>query len=129
MNLTYDVFTRMSMPELIDKGREVISQLGTTNWYVMMFPQWWSSTACGFPGIGGQAITEAMTVIVANKDFAYVCINGRHAYTLEMSIPDHRQLYDIILETREAPGLAYLLMTLESMNKAGQEDPVPEEAM
>ena len=49
---------------------------------VFMFPQGWSSTALGFGGIGGQAMTSAYTVIVSNlKDWA-VYFNGRLAYVI-----------------------------------------------
>ena len=52
---------------------------------IYMFPQIWSSTALGFGGIGGQAITEAMTYIV-DPDYnspLYVYFAGEFAYAVK----------------------------------------------
>lgn len=52
---------------------------------VAMFPQTWGSTSLGFGGIGGQAITEAYTVVV-DSDRAGACavyFGGRFAYLVE----------------------------------------------
>ncbi len=45
---------------------------------VVMFPQMWGSTALGYGGIGGQAITGAYTVIIRNSldDCAAVYFGG-----------------------------------------------------
>lgn len=47
-----------------------------------MFPQTWGSTALGFGGIGGQAITPAYTIIVHSHYTGKFCIyfGGRFAY-------------------------------------------------
>ena len=51
-----------------------------------MFPQMWNSTALGFGGLGGQAITSAYTTIIGSaiyrKEFA-VYFNGRFAYRVD----------------------------------------------
>lgn len=51
-----------------------------------MFPQMWSSTALGFGGFGGQAITTAYTTIIGSgiyrKEFV-VYFNGRFAYRVD----------------------------------------------
>lgn len=47
------------------------------------FPQTWGSTALGFDGIGGSAMTTAMTVVVVHRRNASVYFGGRHAYTVE----------------------------------------------
>ena len=48
---------------------------------VDMFSQVWGSTALGFGGIGGQAMTSAYTVIVRGPmGDAAVYFNGRFAY-------------------------------------------------
>lgn len=48
---------------------------------VYHFPQTWGSTALGFPGIGGQAITRAYTtVVIGPQGDACVYFNGRLAY-------------------------------------------------
>lgn len=40
---------------------------------VAMFPQTWGSTALGFGGVGGQAITTAYTIVLENG------LDGQHA--------------------------------------------------
>jgi hypothetical protein len=46
-----------------------------------MWPQTHNSTALGFPGIGGQALTQAMTVAVRGVDSAIrVYHGGKFAY-------------------------------------------------
>lgn len=49
-----------------------------------MFPQTWGSTALGFGGIGGQAITEAYTVVVHEDISNYVGVffGERLAYSI-----------------------------------------------
>jgi hypothetical protein len=47
-----------------------------------MFPQTWSSTALGFGGIGGQAITTAYTIVLECYSEHAVYFGGRHAYTV-----------------------------------------------
>jgi hypothetical protein len=50
-----------------------------------MFPQTWSSTALGFGGVGGQAITSAYTVIIESEHSLGFCVyfNGRFAYRIQ----------------------------------------------
>lgn len=47
-----------------------------------MFDQTWGSTALGFGGIGGQAMTTATTYVFVPKDLnrGYVYFGGRYAY-------------------------------------------------
>lgn len=49
---------------------------------VAMFPQSWSSTALGFGGLGGQAITPAYTVVVECHDEYAVYFGKRFAYLI-----------------------------------------------
>ena len=35
------------------------------------YPQWWSSTALGFGGIGGQALTQAYTTVIVDEKTKY----------------------------------------------------------
>ena len=48
-----------------------------------MFAQTWSSTALGFGGIGGQAITTDYVIIIECQGEYAVYFGGRHAYTLD----------------------------------------------
>jgi hypothetical protein len=50
---------------------------------VVMFPQMWGSTALGFGGLGGQAITTAYTVVISHGRTHVVYFNGRFAYKVE----------------------------------------------
>lgn len=50
-----------------------------------MFPQMWGSTALGFGGIGGQAITTAYTVVLASDIQGQYCVyfGGQLAYRID----------------------------------------------
>lgn len=48
------------------------------DWYA--FPQMWGSTALGFGGIGGQAMTTAQTVVIGYGNRYEVYFGGRFAY-------------------------------------------------
>ncbi len=47
---------------------------------VYAWPQTWSSTALGFGGMGGQALTVAPTTVVVHENTAFVYFAGRPAY-------------------------------------------------
>lgn len=48
-----------------------------------MFPQLWGSTALGFPGMGGSAMTPAYTIVISCQHLWYVFFDGRFAYTVK----------------------------------------------
>ena len=52
---------------------------------IQMFEQIWGSTALGFGGMGGQAMTSAMTYVVFQDSDgpAYVYFGGRLAYKVD----------------------------------------------
>lgn len=50
---------------------------------VHMFPQTWGSTALGFGGIGGAAMTTGDVVVVFSGTSASVYFAGQHAYSLK----------------------------------------------
>jgi hypothetical protein len=53
---------------------------------VIMFPQTWGSTALGYGGMGGAAVTEAYTVVVCKGDLYCVYFGeGECAYTIKYS--------------------------------------------
>lgn len=63
---------------------------------VCMFPQVWGSTALGYGGVGGAAMTTAYTVVVS--DHNHVCVyfgSGRLAYMLDLNkcTPEGRAQY------------------------------------
>lgn len=51
-----------------------------------MFPQMWGSTALGFGGAGGQAMTTAYTIVIGcNHNYHYcVYFGGSFAYKLDL---------------------------------------------
>lgn len=52
-------------------------------WDVVHFSQTWGSTALGFGGIGGQAMTSALTSVIFRNDGKIdVLFGGRKAYTV-----------------------------------------------
>lgn len=56
-----------------------------------MFPQTWGSTALGFGGIGGQAITNAYTIIVECEHTGYRAVyfgGGKLAYLVPSMASD-----------------------------------------
>jgi hypothetical protein len=70
-----------------------------------MFPQTWSSTALGFGGVGGQAMTPAYTVIIESDYCLGFCVyfNGRFAYRIEKP-NDHFFGDNIHQQKREVAG-------------------------
>lgn len=50
---------------------------------VVDFDQTWSSTALGFGGVGGSAMTKARTYIIIDDNHAYVYFSGHYAYTVD----------------------------------------------
>ena len=62
-------------------------RLMTDELEVVMFPQTWGSTATGYGGLGGSAMTSVYTVIVSYNHY-YYCVYfgcGRLAYKLDRS--------------------------------------------
>lgn len=61
-----------------------------------MFPQLWGSTALGFGGMGGAAMTPAYTVVVTGPgNQLAVYWAGRHAYTIDLSRMTEQQRKDL----------------------------------
>lgn len=60
-----------------------------------MFPQTWGSTALGFGGIGGQAVTSAYVIVIESQlGYGYcVYFGGRFAYRIEQ--PNEQFFLDI----------------------------------
>ncbi len=60
------------------KGRPTISDIE-----VIHFPQTWCSTALGFGGMGGAAMTTAYTTVILCRKNAAVFFAGRHCYSVD----------------------------------------------
>ena len=60
-----------------------------------MFDQTWSSTALGFGGIGGQAITNAYTIVLRSNILGEYCVyfSGRFAYNIKR--PNEKFFQDV----------------------------------
>lgn len=54
-----------------------------TDIQIIHFPQTWGSTALGFGGIGGAAMTTAYTTVVICRNHAAVFFDGKHCYSVD----------------------------------------------
>ena len=63
--------------------RATLMEIDPNQLEVYHFPQMWGSTALGFGGIGGQAMTTAYTTVITYGIEAVVYFNGRLAYRIE----------------------------------------------
>jgi len=52
---------------------------------ISCFIQMWGSTACGWGGMGGAAMTESYTVAIHNKDYGIIAVfyRGEFAYAIK----------------------------------------------
>ena len=71
-----------------DRDARVVKKTRHTEYNITvkaMFPQVWSSTAMGFGGIGGQAITSAYVCVIESNLMGQhaVYFGGRLAYVIE----------------------------------------------
>ncbi len=73
---------------------------------VLLFPQTWPSTAIGFGGIAGQALTEAYTVVVTNDadGCSAVYSGGRLAYLVPAAAAE-REAFDGYLKGWSMPSV------------------------
>ncbi len=89
-----------SVPTVIDIARQLMtisedlrkrrSHENTTDYdkgYLYDFDQMWGSTALGFPGVGGSAMTWARTYVFIpyGEHRAFVYFNGEYAYTCSIN--------------------------------------------
>jgi hypothetical protein len=72
------------LPPILAKwqDKEYNHRPSTRDVKVVSFPQVWGSTALGFGGMGGAAMTEAIVVIVSRPNVSCVYFGGRLAYTI-----------------------------------------------
>ena len=87
----------LNMQIILEDAAEKLGSHHPENLYWYAFPQTWSSTALGFGGIGGCAMTCAETVVVMTHNgpvgSAAVFFGGRFAYTVkEVGEGFHRAL-------------------------------------
>jgi hypothetical protein len=63
-----------------------------------MFVQGWGSTALGFGGIGGQAMTDAYTIIIGCELNCILCVyfGGEFAYNLDLTKCDIQKINEDI---------------------------------
>jgi len=72
---------------------------------VVMFPEQWSSTALGYGGIGGAAMTPAYTVVVMCRRNQEACIYwGCDRLGLKLDLQEPKDIKDLeyILENRSS---------------------------
>lgn len=91
----------------VNTGKKVSKRPTESECNITMFTQVWGSTALGFGGVGGQAITSAYTVVIGGPcgDFC-VYFAGRFAYRIER--PNARFLNDISICSLQSVGRHHL---------------------
>jgi hypothetical protein len=64
-----------------------------------MFPQTWGSTALGFGGIGGAAMTTAYTIVISSDLNGQYCVyfGGQFAYRIDKP---NKQFFEDMYSTR-----------------------------
>lgn len=77
------------IPLRIDYSKEdPLYRFNINDFSVYIFEQTWGSTALGFSGMGGQAITTANTIVlipINNNQDCFVYFAGRFAYSVPYS--------------------------------------------
>lgn len=83
------IYTALADPNVLPDIEHTIRQQttkGRPSLYdidVIQFPQRWGSTALGFSGMGGAAMTKAYTTVIISRDNAAVFFAGRHCYSVD----------------------------------------------
>lgn len=95
----YDYENGIRSPEAT---REVRRRPSARDVEIYSFTQTWGSTALGFGGIGGQAMTAAQTTIVTDLQTYCVYFGGRLAYKIES--PNTKLIEDIMQHNVAAVG-------------------------
>lgn len=89
-----DIAYQWQSPQERRDGKEAITKYRrprVEDISVIHFPQMWGSTALGFGGIGGQAMTSAYTTVIIDAiGNGAVFFNGTHAYTIK----DYNEKFD-----------------------------------
>ncbi|MNR71312.1 hypothetical protein D3C71_19270 [compost metagenome] len=86
-------FARLQAAGQLPPARQRVRRPSEEEVEVVMFPQTWGSTALGYGGIGGAAITSAYTVVVLSQELACVYFGGDHlAYTVPLGKLSDEQL-------------------------------------
>lgn len=66
------------------KVNDFMSKIKSSVCDIFVFTETWGSTALGFGGIGGSAMTTTWTHVVSTSDGKYhIFFDGRHAYSVE----------------------------------------------
>lgn len=88
-SLAAALYTALADPNVLPDIERTIRQQthkGRPSLYdidIFHFPQTWGSTALGFGGIGGAAMTKAYTTVIVCRENAAVFFAGRHCYSVE----------------------------------------------
>ena len=66
------------------KVNDFMSRIESSVYDIFVFTQTWGSTALGFGGIGGAAMTTSWTHVVLTSDGRYhIFFDGKYAYSVE----------------------------------------------
>lgn len=88
-SLASAIYTTIASPEIIPDiertWRNDTNKVrpGVTDLQIIHFPQMWGSTALGFGGMGGAAMTTAYTTVIICEENAAVFFGGRHCYSID----------------------------------------------
>lgn len=69
---------------------------------IIIFTQYWSDSACGAGGAGGQTFTSAYTIVVLTGEEYIIFVNGRYAY----KVKHPSDLFYIDLASRYLKGIS-----------------------
>lgn len=71
--------------KLVHRSADSMVRPSASDVFITHFQQMWGSTALGFGGMGGAAMTECYTTVIWLRDgsVAAVFFDGRHAYSVD----------------------------------------------
>lgn len=93
---------RMGIPNLQkieddfkERVKEIFGETGTLEPELSVFPQVWESTALGFEGFGGQAITTAYTTVAVEPRHETYAVFFDNSFAYILKAPNHKFFRDL----------------------------------
>ena len=74
----------------------------TPNVRLYLFPQMWGSTALGFPGVGGQAMTLAYTTVILDDSTGWTAVFFHESLAYKIKNPNdifYKDLYNFKMKS------------------------------
>ena len=108
------------IPLRIDYSKEdPLYRFNINDFSVYVFEQTWGSTALGFGGMGGQAMTTANTIVlipINNNQDCFVYFAGRFAYSVPYSDEFGEDVKNYSMKS-VGQAVKYLIKTKENKNE------------